>query len=318
MTIGIEVQPAADLRAAKELLERPFTAAAVEFVVVAASEKSDRATIAAYVSRTSVEDRLDCAVGPENWEDEHIPHEDCVNCRLTLFKTTRSSFGQGSSRRAQEANALKRAAKSFGVGRYLYKRGPIYRKIGNGRDQVRRRGRSGWIPPELEAELREEYQRYLVDVVIPVYGEPIDHGDRVGASASPTKASSDSNGRTRSPARNGGGRPIALPQRGNGDAPAHPSVKGKLKAEIEAGGFSGDTVANLAELLYRERISDRLSETQLADLTGALQSANAGAVSEATLGGLAERGLRQPDRGEAAKGLLAYLLAQAQRREDES
>jgi len=318
MTIGIEVQPAVDLRAAKELLERPFTAAAVEFVVVAAPEKSDRATIAAYVSRTSVEDRLDCAVGPENWEDEHIPHEDCVNCRLTLFRTTRSSFGQGSSRRAQEANALKRAAKSFGVGRYLYKRGPIHRKIGSGRNQVRRRGRSGWIPPELEAELREEYQRYLVEEVIPVYGEPVDHGDRAAGPASMPKAASNSGQRTTGSPSNGGGHPIALPPRGDGGAPAHPSVKGRLKAEIETGGFSGDTIANLAELLYRERVSDRLSETQLGDLTGALQSANAGEVSEATLGGLAERGLRQPDRGEAVKGLLSYLLAQAQRREDES
>lgn len=318
MSKDTELKPAANLRAAKELLERPFTAAAVEFVVVSARQGSDRAQVATYLSRTSVEDRLDFAVGPENWAAENIPHEGCVDCRLTLFTTTRSSLGQGGDRRAQEANALKRAAKSFGVGRYLYKRKLISCKIGGGPRQVRRRGRSAWIPAELEAALRSDYERYLTEVVIPVYGEPIDHGDGAAASgpAAPGEAHSRANGGPG--ARNGGGRPRALAPRGNGDAPAHPSVKARLKAQIEAGGFSGDTVANLAELLYGERVSDRLATQQLADLTDALHSATAGEVSEATLAGLATRGLRQPDRAAAVKGLLGYLLGQAQRCEEES
>ncbi len=231
--------PAGSLREAKGLLERPFMPAAAEFVVVSAKEDNQNATIATYLSRTSVEDRLDYAVGPENWQAEYVPHPECVECRLTVFETTKASFGQGSDRWAQEANAFKRAARCFGVGRYLYKRKLTYKPIGNGPNEVHIRGRSSFVPAKLEAELREEYRRYLSEVAIPAYGDPIDHQDASGAVGDGgdrgVTGPEVGEGPQGAASRNGGGRPVAVAPQGTGGPPAHPEVRGRLRGRLQLG-----------------------------------------------------------------------------------
>src|SRR3954453_14073816 len=153
--------PVGDLRAARELLGRPFMPAAAEFMVISAKEGDSKAVIATYLSRTSIEDRLDFVVGADNWEAVPAPDAECVKCELTIFGTMKASLGQGADRRAQEANAFKRAAKSFGVGRYLYTRGRIFKPIGQGPTQVHVGKRSSFIPDDLVAQLRKEYGQYL-------------------------------------------------------------------------------------------------------------------------------------------------------------
>jgi len=310
--------PAADLRAARELLGRPFMPAAAEFMVISAKEGNSSAAIATYLSRTSIEDRLDFVVGADNWEAVPVPHTECVMCELTIFGTMKASLGQGSDRRAQEANAFKRAAKSFGVGRYLYTRPPIWKPIGQSPMQVHVGKRSSFIPDELVAQLRKEYGEYLRQVAIPKFGWPLEHkiadassGDvqsPPGADGLP--AETNGNGH-----RNGGGKPEAVPTNGNGGAPAEPEIRDRLRKAIEAGKFGGDAVANVAELLYGERLTDRLAAPQMGDLIDAIDLAREGEFTDETLGGLAARGLEQPDRMDARKEFMAYVVRVAQRHE---
>jgi hypothetical protein len=305
--------------------------AAAEFMVISAKQGDSRAGIATYLNRTSIEDRLDFVVGADHWEAIPVPHAECVRCELTIFGTMKASLGQGSDRRAQEANAFKRAAKSFGVGRYLYTRGRIWKPIGQGSMQVRVGKRSSFIPDDLVAQLRKEYGEYLRRVAIPKFGWPLDHqvanpsenGGMAEAAAPPSPSpatngnghsietgSGNANGNGH---RNGGGKPEAVAPNGNGDGPADPEVRDRLRRAIEAGHFGGDAVANASELLYGERITDRLAAAQMSDFIDAISLACEGEFTDETLGGLAARGLEQPDRMEARKEFMAYVLRVAQR-----
>jgi hypothetical protein len=319
--------PAEDLRAARELLGRPFMPAAAEFMVISAKEGSSRAGIAMYLSRTSIEDRLDFVVGADHWEAVPVPEAECVKCELTIFGTMKASLGQGSDRWSQEANAFKRAAKAFGVGRYLYTLGPIWKPIGEGSMQVRVGKRSSFIPDDLIAQLRKEYANYLRQVAIPRFGLPLDHeatsplgnGGPIETTASPAPSpapshngNGDGNGNG---ARNGGGKPEAVAPNGNGGAPVDPETRDRLRAAIEAGHFGGDAVSNVAELLYGERITDRLAAPQMSDLIDAITLATEGAFTDETLGGLASRGLEQSDREDARKEFIAYVLRVAKRQQ---
>lgn len=330
--------PVDDLRAARELLGRPFMPAAAEFMVISAKEGDSRAAIATYLSRTSIEDRLDFVVGADNWEAVPVPEAECVKCELTIFGTTKASLGQGSDRRAQEANAFKRAAKAFGVGRYLYTRGRILKPIGQSSMHVRVGKRSSYIPDDLVVQLRKEYGQYLRQIAIPQFGWPLDHkpGERpedggsqaavsTGTPPPPPPPTSNGNGNGNGNAnangngnshRNGGGRPEAVAPNGNGEGPADPGARDRLREAIEAGQFGGDAVANVAELLYGERITDRLGAAQVSDLIEAITLATEGQFTDETLGGLASRGLEQPDRADARKEFIAYVLRVAERQQE--
>ena len=79
--------------------------------------------------------RLDDVLGPENWWDDFVPLEHSVICRLTirlpdgttLTKGTRAATPAwptpGDDDKSGFADAFKRAAVKFGVGRYLYRDG---------------------------------------------------------------------------------------------------------------------------------------------------------------------------------------------------
>lgn len=324
MTQTMVSAPVGDLRAARELLGRPFMPAAAEFMVISAKEGDSRAAIATYLSRTSIEDRLDFVVGADNWEAVPVPEAECVKCELTIFGTTKASLGQGSDRRAQEANAFKRAAKAFGVGRYLYTRGRILKPIGQSSMHVRVGKRSSYIPDDLVAQLRKEYGQYLRQIAIPQFGWPLDHqpgarggdgGSQTGAPAAGQAPPPTSNGNGTGH-RNGGGRPEAIVPNGSGEGPADPGGRDRLREAIDAGHFGGDAVANVAELLYGERITDRLGATQVSDLIEAITLATEGQFTDETLGGLASRGLEQADRADARKEFIAYLLRVANRQQE--
>jgi hypothetical protein len=348
MTQTQDVMPVQDLRAAHELLARPFMPAAAEFMVISAKQGNPRAAIATYLSRTSIEDRLDLVVGSDNWEAVPIPHAECVGCQLTIFGTTKASLGQGSDRRAQEANAFKRAARSFGVGRYLYTRPRIWKPIGDGSMAVRLSKGGAWIPSDLEHQLRKEYAQYLREAAIPDFGAPIDHKAANGAArqtpasppSSPSPTASNGNGSGAAPngtgngapaplngngngsqangngAQNAGGKPEAMVTNGNGSVPADPQVRDRLQEAIEKGGFGREAVGNVAELLYGEGVFDRLATPQMGDLIDAIDLAREGQFTDETLGGLAGRGLEQPDRPDARKEFIAYVARVAKRQRE--
>ena len=88
-----------------------------------------------YVTARTVMNRLDDVLGPENWWDDFVPLEHSVICRLTIrlpdgTVLTKSDAGgyagmadPGDDDKSGFADAFKRAAVKFGVGRYLYRDG---------------------------------------------------------------------------------------------------------------------------------------------------------------------------------------------------
>jgi hypothetical protein len=88
-----------------------------------------------YVTARTVMNRLDDVLGPENWWDDFVPLEHSVICRLTIrlpdgTTLTKSDAGgyagmadPGDDDKSGFADAFKRAAVKFGVGRYLYRDG---------------------------------------------------------------------------------------------------------------------------------------------------------------------------------------------------
>jgi hypothetical protein len=88
-----------------------------------------------YVTARTVMNRLDEVLGPENWWDDFVPLEHSVICRLTLrlpdgqilIKSDAGGYAgmadPGDDDKSGFADAFKRAAVKFGVGRYLYRDG---------------------------------------------------------------------------------------------------------------------------------------------------------------------------------------------------
>ncbi|MBX9627426.1 MAG: hypothetical protein K2X82_26720 [Gemmataceae bacterium] len=95
--------------------------------------KNNRALAIAYVDVRLIQDRLDEALGAENWQDDYeILPDGSVVCRLRLNLggdwVTKTDVGSPSEQpdggdrlKAAFSDALKRAAVKFGIGRYLYR-----------------------------------------------------------------------------------------------------------------------------------------------------------------------------------------------------
>lgn len=95
--------------------------------------KENRALAVAYIDARDVQNRLDQAVGPENWWADYqiLGNGERVICRLTLRvdgrEVTKTDVGGESDQpdggdrlKAAFSDSLKRAAVQWGVGRYLY------------------------------------------------------------------------------------------------------------------------------------------------------------------------------------------------------
>ena len=109
-----------------EELARPFPDAAIRYRVGAVSKDKTKAQALPYVDPRSYEDRLNELV-PGAWSVAFKPWgTDRIICRLTTHGLTRSSTGDGAGSPGQvagtaaEAQAFKRAASKFGLGRHLY------------------------------------------------------------------------------------------------------------------------------------------------------------------------------------------------------
>ncbi len=88
-------------------------------------------TVFTYIDARAVMDRLDEVVGPENWSTEFVKVENeghAIECRLTVFGVTKADCGQADPEdepwKSAYSDAFKRAAVHFGIGRYLYRKGP--------------------------------------------------------------------------------------------------------------------------------------------------------------------------------------------------
>src|SRR5436305_12045540 len=126
--------PAAErpsVEAITRALADPFEPTEVKFKPAVVS--GNRALALAYVDARVIQDRLDDVLGVLGWQDNYKVLDDgSVVCRLRLRLgdewVTKVDVGSpsdqgdaGDRRKAAFSDALKRAAVTFGIGRYLYR-----------------------------------------------------------------------------------------------------------------------------------------------------------------------------------------------------
>jgi hypothetical protein len=112
-----------------------FAALAAPFDPQQVRSRSQANRQVSYITARTAMNRLDDALGPENWWDEYHPGENSVLCRLTIrlpdgSTLTKADAGgyagmpdQGDDDKSGFSDSFKRAAVKFGVGRYLYRDG---------------------------------------------------------------------------------------------------------------------------------------------------------------------------------------------------
>jgi hypothetical protein len=111
-------------------LAKPFDLNELNWRVSAVSRDRKRALVQPHLDARAIMDRLDTVVGPGGWQDSYdVDNERAqAKCRLTILGIAKEDVGeaapaQGSAGQASiksaVADALKRAAVKFGIGRYL-------------------------------------------------------------------------------------------------------------------------------------------------------------------------------------------------------
>ena len=170
-------------------LRRPFTAAAVRFKVQANLGPKDAPTgglVVCYIDARLVVERLNLIL-PDRWSDAYEPAgTGLMWCHLTVDGITRSDVGEGQGK-ALVSDALKRAAVKFGVGVSLYATPHMFVKVADGHARVvpTAKGKACVLTPNGETAMRDLYAGWLDTRGVQAFGQPLDHGDTLGAQGDP-------------------------------------------------------------------------------------------------------------------------------------
>jgi len=309
------------------LLGRPFAPEAVRFMATGSYNRDGRklALVVPFVSRSAVEERLDHAFGPAGWSVAYEAEGEAALCTLRICGIAKQSFGEGSSPWSREANAFKRAARCFGVGRYLTLWKTAHIEVGAGSGQVRQRGKSLIVPESLEETLREAYAERLRRSFVERFGSPIDHFAGAGVPADEGErreaaAANGAEGPPRPEAQSGGAMVAESsgPGADRGVAPAAPERLAGLRSAAADAGYDEETVVAIASVLCRERYLDRLSEPQLELVGRAVEAGRTASVTEQGMRQRCANGRRaiseRPDEADEIRTTFARRLAEAARK----
>ena len=149
-----------------EELKRPFHPSDITWKPQAITKDQTKAMACAYGDLRAYQNRLDEVCGM-NWSVTYTPWgETKVVCHLTINGVTRSSTGESDSQSerseiggtAAEAQAFKRAAAMFGLGRYLYELPSVWVEYDANSKQFTDKAKA-----KLEGIIVQHYQRYLAN-----------------------------------------------------------------------------------------------------------------------------------------------------------
>lgn len=142
-------------------LKKPFHPSVITWKPGATTKAGDKCLAMAYADLRAYQNRLDEVCGMD-WSVTFTPWGDRVICHLTILGVTRSSTGEPDAQSerseiagtATEAQAFKRAAAMFGLGRYLYGLPAIWVEYDKERRQIADVGKA-----KLEKAISSHYQR---------------------------------------------------------------------------------------------------------------------------------------------------------------
>ena len=117
-------------------------------------ENPTKCRCVAYVDSRDVQNRLDEAVGPANWQDEYQEIAGNLYCRIGIhtefgwvWKGDCGTVSKEDPEKGQASDAFKRAAVKWGIGRFLYSLGLVTlnaKKEGNYKNAVDDNGKKIW------------------------------------------------------------------------------------------------------------------------------------------------------------------------------
>lgn len=356
----------ASLNEALPHLRRPPAPGAVQFKIQNTADQA--AQVAAYVDARMVFDRLDQVCG-RRWFAEFEPLPErlipppvdrdgqvlarpplYVRCRLTICGVTRQDVGEGADPKAAFSDAVKRAAVQFGIARALYALRAPWLGEGEGDGELRRNGRGRLIlDARTERFCREQYERWLEKRGVRQFGEPLDHGDELGAGGfeadrapqgagvrhevgQPGAASADESQRPAKPEPAEPRDADTAGQAGEADSSGRETVSAGLRAVTDGspgpapasaierravehwrttGRYKPDTVEALAGLLCGEQVLERLDRDAVKHLALTLELAVRGKVAQRELAAEVTRLSKREQREQAATELRERLVLKA-------
>lgn len=181
---ALDLLPVETFREAAPYLRRPFTAQAVKFKVQATWPKSEphTALVVPYIDARLVIDRLNTVI-PNEWTARYERDGQAMWCYLEVGHIVRCDIGEGTGK-ALVSDALKRAAKHFGIGVSLNAMPKLTLKGQHVRPVKTAKGPSLLLTDEGDEHCRDVYAKWLGEAG-QVFGEPLDHGDAAGSIGAP-------------------------------------------------------------------------------------------------------------------------------------
>lgn len=160
-------------------LSAPFPPEAIHWRAQSVTKDGQKALALAYLDARDVMDRLDEAAGPANWATTYEETlKGRVFCRLSLridgewiMKTDGAGDTDVEGEKGAISDALKRAAVSWGIGRYLYDLGNVWAPC----ESYEANGKKKWSKWKPEAS--QMFARALATVGRPTTG-PISDATR--------------------------------------------------------------------------------------------------------------------------------------------
>ena len=126
-------------------LKEPFLPEEINWRVGATTSDKKKGLALAYIDARAVMDRLDDVCGPENWQRKYLQFGRNYVCEIGIniedvgwvWKSDGASETEYEATKGGLSDAFKRAAVSWGVGRYLYRLDKVWvpiKLVGNGYD----------------------------------------------------------------------------------------------------------------------------------------------------------------------------------------
>lgn len=129
-----------DIKKMMEDLRKPFPSSVISWRVGSTNRDKTKCIPLAYLDARAVMDRLDEVFGINGWQSTLDPLSDGFQCKLSckfgdewVTKSDVSDFSNIDALKGGASGALKRAAVSFGIGRYLYDLPNIWVDMKDGR-----------------------------------------------------------------------------------------------------------------------------------------------------------------------------------------
>lgn len=141
-------------------LREPFSSKEIEWKIQVTTQDKARGMVVAYMDARAVQRRLDEVVGPFNWKNVYsLWHDNSQICGISIFNDDRNEWVtkfDGAENSDIEpikgglSDSFKRAATTWGIGRYLYEMEGVW-------VEIEPKGRSFVIRQDQYGKLEREY-----------------------------------------------------------------------------------------------------------------------------------------------------------------